>query len=95
MHCKCGSVCVKAGDVVKKGQKIAELGNSGYSRFPHLHFAVQVNGSGSFNLWSRPHTFELSVADTCCIGGDAAKGFTAVPHGRVWRIGDLIRLSPE
>ena len=39
-HLKPNSIEVKVGDRVSSGQKIARLGNSGNTTFPHLHFQV-------------------------------------------------------
>jgi murein DD-endopeptidase MepM/ murein hydrolase activator NlpD len=52
-------VFVKSGDVVKRGQKIAEIGTSGRSTGPHLHFEVLVRG-----VAQDPQKFLKSSADT-------------------------------
>ena len=39
------SIGVVAGDVVTKGDKIGELGTTGYSTGPHLHFEVRKEGT--------------------------------------------------
>jgi hypothetical protein len=39
-HLQPGSVRVKAGDRVRRGQPLARVGNSGDARWPHLHFQV-------------------------------------------------------
>ena len=51
-HLKAGSIKVQKGDVVKAGQLIAAVGNSGRSPEPHLHFqlqAIQEIGSETLN----------------------------------------------
>ncbi len=44
MHLRSGSIPVKEGDRVRTGQVIAEVGNTGGSSGPHLHFEIRVGG---------------------------------------------------
>ncbi len=44
-HLKNGSLSVAIDDEVKAGQKIAQIGQSGLSRFPHLHFGAVKGGA--------------------------------------------------
>lgn len=37
-HARCGTIEVKIGDIVETGQPMAEVGHSGNSTAPHLHF---------------------------------------------------------
>lgn len=39
-HMQAGSVRIKRGDSVKRGQLIGQVGNSGDARWPHLHFQL-------------------------------------------------------
>jgi len=43
MHLQPGSLHVKAGDHVGRGQVVARIGNSGDAREPHLHFEVTTS----------------------------------------------------
>jgi hypothetical protein len=52
-----GSIRVKKGDVVREGQMIGLMGNSGNSDLPHLHFQV-VTGTPSFlGAEGYPHVY--------------------------------------
>lgn len=43
-HLRCGSARVRVGDAVARGQQIVEVGNTGWSECPHLHFMVYPRG---------------------------------------------------
>jgi Peptidase family M23 len=56
-HMKRGSVAVKEGDKVKKGQVLGLLGNSGNSTGPHLHFHVS-DSPVVMTADSKPYLFD-------------------------------------
>jgi hypothetical protein len=57
-HLRCGSIQVKVGDHVRAGDQLGEVGNSGSSIQPHLHFQVMKN-ENPFPLFENLLPFRL------------------------------------
>jgi Peptidase family M23 len=56
-HLKPGSVLVKPGDTVKRGQKLAEVGNTGNTTGPHLHMHI-LTGPSMLSAPGVPYLFD-------------------------------------
>lgn len=44
LYAHCSTLCIKQGDYIKQGEKIAEVGSTGNATGPHLHFEIIRNG---------------------------------------------------
>jgi len=73
-------IVVRPGDLVKRGQKIAEVGSSGRSTGPHLHFEVHSRG-----IAQNPARFVSAPGNPLLAQRAAAadpKGLAAAPNAR-------------
>ena len=67
-HVQPGSLRVKVGDRVKRGQVIALLGNSGNSTEPHVHFQI-ADGPTFLSSEGIPYATEFDVVGNCGAAG--------------------------
>ena len=58
IYAHCDQIFVQAGDVLKAGEKIAEVGTTGLSTGNHLHFEMRENGKPIDPLAHFPWLFE-------------------------------------
>lgn len=63
-----GSITVKEGDFVKRGQHIGNLGNSGNTDAPHLHFHV-MDSPAPLNSNGLPYVFDSWAYQGKLVGG--------------------------
>lgn len=57
-HLRCGSLCVRVGDHVLAGDRLGDIGNSGSSIQPHLHFQI-MSSDNPFPLFRNLLPFKL------------------------------------
>jgi murein DD-endopeptidase len=67
-HVQPGSLRVKVGDHVKRGQVVALLGNSGNSTEPHVHFQI-ADGPTFLSSEGIPYATNFDVIGNCGVGG--------------------------
>ena len=71
-YAHCSKLYVKEGDVVARGRKIGEVGSTGRSTGPHLHFEVRFRGAAQ--MVSRSPTVSSGFE------GDSSQIKSATPH---------------
>ena len=45
LYAHCSKIYVKEGDTITQGQQIGEVGHTGNTTGPHLHFEIRINGT--------------------------------------------------
>ena len=93
-HMLKGSVSVKKGDPVTRGQRLGDVGNSGLAQFAHVHLEVRKNGKPIEPFSGRGQDASCSLEAKGTEGlwtGDAAKAF---PYANGEIIGAIFATKP-
>lgn len=88
-HLQPGSVRVKVGDRVRRGQVLALLGNSGHSTGPHLHFQIS-RGATLFSSEGVPFVYREYRRITAPPGTPPTAGPTEPVRGEIPLLGDVV-----
>lgn len=81
-HVQPGSIRVKPGDRVKRGQVLALLGNSGNSTEPHLHFQI-ADGPTFLSSEGLPYSTAFDVVGGCGINAGPPPAIVCTRHAPV------------
>ncbi|HSD59708.1 MAG TPA: M23 family metallopeptidase [Burkholderiales bacterium] len=100
-HLRNGSVAVRPGQTVQRGEQLGLVGLSGHTEFPHLHFEVRHQGKtvdpflgedaaepcapGRNSLWQRSNRDALAYVATGLLGAGIAAAPPVLEDGTVNR----------
>src|SRR5690606_1962852 len=92
-HLRNGSVRVRPGEQVDQGQPIGEIGLSGMTQFPHLHFAVRY-GEAAIDPFTGPVPPEGCGVPGAPLWSDADREATRYSPVDIYQIGAAVE-APE
>jgi D-alanyl-D-alanine carboxypeptidase len=93
-----GSIRVKKGDVVKEGQVLGRVGNSGNSDLPHLHFQVVTDTPSFLGAEGYPHEYRSFdvIGQTNMSLIEERQSRPGSSLNRLWsEFGDFVVFSPQ
>lgn len=74
-YCHSSKIHVKVNDKVKKGDHIGDIGSTGYSSGPHLHFQINIDGN-EMNNGVNPATVTPTINFTTNCSSTTSSGTT-------------------
>lgn len=90
-HFKPGSLRVKIGDQVKRGQVLGLVGNSGNSTEPHLHFHIS-DGNSPLGSEGIPYVYDsFEIVGNCRTFTSCERSALTVRHGEIPLANTLVR----